>query len=95
LRRCLDEASERENSLDAKLTALKALLCSTEQTLMGQHWASLVGEDILLSKINMLLDDRRLKGNSRTEEQINQRLRFEENMKKLLFAASKAKVTPG
>jgi len=93
LRRCLEEASDREQTLSAKLMSLNKLVQSTEKQLVGQHWTNMVGEDILLSKIHTLLEEAERRGDAEVEEKTERRLKFEENMKKLLFSASKAKVS--
>jgi len=90
LRQSLDEATLRESKLCSRLRELGDVLEKIKALAFKEWWVNMVGEDVLLSKISMLTEE--LDGKGVERNRIDRRLRFEENAKKLLFKASKAKV---
>ena len=91
LQNCLKQMSTREEGIAKKLTEAKTLI-QRVKNVVDEKWEQGVREDALLSKVSLLREVLKGEGQLEKETDLEKRMRYEENMKKLMYEASRAKV---
>ncbi len=90
LQGCLKEMSAREANIAKKLTESSKVI-ERVKGVVDEQWEHGMEEDVLLSKISLLREVLREEGGGRVGD-TDKRLKFEENMKRMLYESSRAKV---
>ncbi len=90
----MDEAVVREEKISRRLEESKEMIDKAKE-MLGERWGQQVEEEALLAKISLLREAVREgdeKDGKEREKQVEKRIKFEENAKRMLYEASKTKV---
>ncbi len=88
---CLREVTVRELSISKRLNKTQTVLDEVRRA-VADKWQGEVDQDILLSKISLLQQEVTSKNSEKNSSTMQRKLHYEENVKRMLYEASKGRV---